>query len=173
MKWFTPKWLHVVRHFNRCNFNRSHFQPKPKLTKTKIPKDEKFWTKIWTFEFLLKAKFKNLDGHEQQIIKIDNSKICKANFLSAYEIPIKLKYHNKKQPNWVFAPYNFLKWFFFDTPLHEPKISENGKDYFWFSFVNGVAVFSEGEISVNQRSLVYNIWEAGTTNIRIWRIGFH
>ena len=50
----------------KCFYPRT---PKLKKTKHKKPEDEKNWPK---FQFWISVK-----GHEQQIMKIDNSKTCK------------------------------------------------------------------------------------------------
>ena len=44
------------------------------ITKPKVPNvKNNFWPK---FELLWKAKDRILDGHEQKIVKIDNTNIC-------------------------------------------------------------------------------------------------
>ena len=54
---------------------------KPKITKPKILKVKKIWSK---FEFLWKARDKLLDSHEQKIVKVTNPNVCKTKFSATW-----------------------------------------------------------------------------------------
>ena len=84
--------------------------PKLKVTKPNIPRDKNVG----------KRPFKNLDGHEQQIRKIDKlHHLQNWNFCHVMKYPMKLKYKHKHNQ------FQFLRYIgfadFLDTPLHELK----------------------------------------------------
>ena len=92
---------------------------KPKTTRPKILKIKKNWPK---FEFLWRAKFEILDGHEHKIMKIDDPSFCETQFFVTYWKRCHKTNNFKETTYLIFAAYYFL--IFLDTQMHEPKISE-------------------------------------------------